>query len=165
MTANLEATVKRYDDMTKCLKRQCTTTAYTVAEKALNTLMQERMTKLNTQFMKKEVDTATYMKSVKELTDYKVKTLKTDKQLIGYYICGLNACAKDAAKLRESSINLLKESIETSSRFVKDNKGDKNKQDMVSYHKNTLISNRKRLKLLAKPFTPQTLIDLLQKSF
>jgi hypothetical protein len=90
----LQNVLKKYEAMTKCFKQECKAASYTAAQKELNAIVKQKRTELLEQLNNKKIDFDTYMKRSKEITNYKVKVMKTDKKFIDYYTCGLDACLK-----------------------------------------------------------------------
>jgi hypothetical protein len=60
---------------------------------------------------------------------------------------------------------MLTKSIEESTTIIRENRGDATKKMLVDFNKETIKRDRKRLKLVQKPFTPHTLIDMLESFY
>lgn len=161
--ADLHDILQSAEAMTKCMKKKCMTKAYREADKQLNEMIKEKMVALFDQLKDKKIDSATFAKLSKELLKEKLKIMKTTSEIMTYYECGLQSCEKEVERFRKLSRDAVNKTIQDADAFIRANKADKTNQVMVNLRKEIKTINKKRLKLLEKPFTLATFIEMSQQ--
>lgn len=158
----MQNVLQSQDAIVTCIKKQCSNAAYRLAEEKLDEYVREQLQKLSQQLQTKKIDTNTYIKTSTEIWKQKNKAMKMDKDILMYYECGLTKCSKEAERFRKAFSEAVSKDIGASMEFIRANKNDKTKAMLLDFHKYTLAKNKKRMKLLQKPFTTTTYIDILQ---